>query len=160
MSIQEILDSGKVPQPGELWQELIDEMKNRPLRTFEFDITIGEASAPVVISELRGKEWADLAGELPRPGRYDDFMMGGFVSKYPGYPGAFGRNSDAFLRDYPPHRISIAGEHPTAEQWHEIVDLLDAPSREDFIIALQWLHWGATAQEEREIRAESEGPHE
>lgn len=159
MSIQDLLDSGKEPSPLSSLREAIEAMKNRPVRMFEFDMSIGETSAPVVISELRGKEWADLAGELPRPGRYDDFMMGGFASKYPGYPGAFGRNADAFLRDYPPHHITVAGEHPTAEQWHEIVDLLDAPSREDFIIGLQWLHWGAAAQEEREIRAESEAPH-
>ncbi len=121
-------------------------MKSRALRTFEFDMTIGDVSAPVVISELRGKEWADLSGEIPRPGRYDDFMMGGFVSQYPGYPAAFGRNADASLRDSPAHRITVAGEQPTTEQWREIVDLLDAPSREDFIVGLQWLHWGATAQ--------------
>lgn len=160
MSIQELLDSGKDQSPISTLRDVIEAMKNRPLRTFEFDMTIGETSVPVVISELCGKEWADLAGELPRAGRYEDFMMGGFTSTPPGYPGSFGRNADAFLRDYPPHRITIASETPTHEQWHDILGRLDAPSREDFIVGLHWLHWGASMQEERAVRAESEASHE
>lgn len=141
MSIQDLIDRTRDDTPAEKsrFQELLERARNRPMETMPIDIDFDGVTATVVITEIRGYEWANIAHTFPRPGNTEDAKLG--------------CNADQLLASYPVDRITIDGENPTVEQWTEICNLIDAATRATIVAALWWVHLGRPAETMRRLQA-------
>lgn len=132
MSIQELIEGASEPQAPSPLSELIAAAKKRPMETIPVDIMFGDTAAQLVFTEIRGFEWTAIASKAPRPGNTIDAQMR--------------CNADELLAGYPLDRITIGDEHPTAEEWQEILAIIDGSARADIAAALWWVHIGLAEQ--------------
>lgn len=141
MSVRDLLNKAapppeeptEAPDPTGL-RERIARAKARPKETMTVEVSFGDAVAEVVLTEISGGEWNEIACmSLPRPGNATDAFVGS--------------NTDRLLELFPVDRITIDGDHPTEDEWLEVLQLLEAPFREDIATALSWIHVGRPRQE-------------
>ncbi|WP_396659269.1 hypothetical protein [Microbacterium sp.] len=140
---QELIDAAKPPEMNERRKQLridIEAARNRRMEEIPVDVLIGDVAAKIVLTELWGHEWNNLACTFPREGNQVD--------------AAVRCNSDVLLEGYPTDRITIDGEHPTPEEWIELVRLLPAPCREDIVIGLWGVHIHRPEQQLARLLAE------
>ncbi len=152
MSIQHLLNEARrvsdetpepapsAPRPSSRIADLIEIERNKPLETVPFDMAFGETVAEVIIIQLRGHRWEDLPDSGPRSDHPDDMQMN--------------YNTAELLESWPTDSVTVAGDHPTPEQWKELVALIDAPARRDIVSALWWLHWGKPIETLKRLQIE------
>ncbi|MDQ1130246.1 hypothetical protein [Microbacterium sp. SORGH_AS_0888] len=144
MTIQQLLDQATEPDqraaeaveeaPRSRLSALIACAREQRMESVPFEMAFGETVVEVVLTEVRGFEWCDLTATAPpRPGNTEDVRIGA--------------NTDTVLARFPVDRIVIDGEHPTAEEWVQVVALIAAPFRSDIVAALWWIHWGRHVQQ-------------
>ncbi len=151
MSIQELLDkaNGVEPLPpkpasnlSDRLRALIDAEKQKPLKTVPFEIELGGAWVEVVIIQVRGLDWSALTGHEPRPGHAMDAKLQ--------------CNSDQLLEGWPTASVTVDGEHPSREQWEQILRLIDAPWRADIAATIHWIHWAEPMTRLKRLQIERE----
>lgn len=140
MSIKNLIDGTMPAKTPNRIGDLIEAERARTPETLTVDMTFGPTSAAVTLTELKGALWGDVARQAPRRGNTDDERLRA--------------NSDHLIEQYPVTHITIDGEHPTADQWFEIVALLDPPTRGDIVTAIWWMHYGRSIEEMRRVNAE------
>lgn len=137
MNIHELLHEARppveVPEPQRRFNELLAEAEaSWEFESVPLELMIGEHLVSVVITEVHGAAWCDVASVPPRPFNSSDARLG--------------CNGDALLLMYPVDHIVIGDEHPTREEWAELVGYITAPDRIDITAALWWLHIGRHEQ--------------
>lgn len=138
MSIEEILEAGREPSPEAPppmgFDAILAAAEAEPLNSMTIDMAVGDIVCHIVVTEIRGHEWAlarDLAG-FPRDGVMTDYRLG--------------CNAEAFLTGYPVASIAADGTNPTQAQWRELCGLMGATTHDDLIAALWWMHIGEPQQ--------------
>lgn len=138
MTIQDLLEAASEPTPPPPpptgFAAILAAAEAEPLNSMTIDMAIGEALCQIVITEIRGHEWAhtrDLAGP-PRQGVTADYRLG--------------CNAYAFLTGYPVASIAADGANPTEAQWGQLCALMGATTHDDLIAALWWMHIGEPQQ--------------
>lgn len=137
MSIQELLGAAEEPAsipPATGLAAVLAAAEAEPLQSMSIDIAVGDASAQIVITEIRGRDWTWLRDRCqpPRFGQMTDFEMG--------------CNADAFLVGYPVDSIAIDGVNPTDAEWQRLCELMGATPCSDLVAALWWMHIGEPQQ--------------
>lgn len=136
--LEEVRPPILVPAAERRFNELLAEAEeSREFDSVPLELMIGEHLVPVIITEVDGAEWCDAASVPPRPFNSADARLG--------------CNGDALLLTYPVDRIVIGDEHPTREEWAELVGFITAPDRIDITAALWWLHIGRHEQAKAEL---------
>ncbi|GLJ79758.1 hypothetical protein [Microbacterium imperiale] len=125
---------------SERLEALIEKARNRPMDTISFEVTFGEETAEIIVTEIRGDDWVARTRTNPRPGHTIDAKLS--------------CNSDELVESWPGEAVTVAGDHPTPEQWAQIWQLMDAPSRADVVSALWWMHVGKPMQMLQHLRVE------
>lgn len=142
MSIQELLDEANPKPPLTGFDADLAAAMNREMETIDVEVVFGKSIALMTLTEINGGEWNQIACWLPRPGNTQDAKLG--------------CNTDEVLARYPVDRIVINGEHPTSEQWEQVLKIMTAADREDVVAALWWIHVGAPEEEKAALIALSE----
>jgi len=145
VSIGDLLQEARPPvvlaeesEPQRRFTELLAEAEaSHEFESVPLELMIGDHLVTVVITEVEGAAWCDAASVPPRPFNSSDVRLG--------------CNGDALLLMYPVDRITIGDEHPTREEWAELVGYIAAPDRIDIIAALWWLHIGRHEQAKAEL---------
>ncbi|WP_295778391.1 hypothetical protein [uncultured Microbacterium sp.] len=142
MSIQDLLEEANPRPPLTGFDADLEAAMNREMETIDVEVVFGKSIALMTLTEINGGEWSHIACWLPRPGNTQDAKLG--------------CNTDEVLARYPVDRIVINGEHPTPDQWEQVLKVMTAADREDVVAALWWIHVGAPEEEKAALIALSE----